>query len=387
MTGQETRNPAPSSTSVAHPTIHTKERLLSLDVFRGFTLLGMVLVNSHSGKIYPALGHARWDGWGFADLIFPFFIFIVGVAIPYSFANRLARGESRRTLFWHILRRSVLLFAIGLALNGFPKYDFSTIRVMGILQRIAICYFLASILYVYVRLQTRAIVWLCGTILVLYFVLMKFVPVPGYGVGVLEPVGNWGNYIDQIFLAGHMQHGTFEGKTLLGSFPALVTMLMGLLAGVYLRTARPVYEKLTHLYLYGTCCLAAGALWGLWFPINQHLWTSSLVLFMGGAALLFLATCYYLVDVKKSNWWTLPFVIFGVNSIAVWVFSELGLKIFESVKVSSNGAAISLWRLIGDTFAAYAGPMGGPLIFAILFDLFWLGVMGILYWRRIFIKI
>src|SRR5574340_1196206 len=191
-----------------------KERLLSLDVFRGFTLLGMVLVNSHPGRIYPGLGHARWDGWGFADLIFPFFVFIVGVAMPYSFANRLSRGESPRKLFRHIVLRCVLLFAIGVFLNGYPQFDLATLRVMNVLQRIAICYFLASLIYVYLGMSTRAMVWLCGTILVLYFILMKFVPVPGYGAGVLEPVGNWGNYFDQRIMPGHMQHANWEGKGL-----------------------------------------------------------------------------------------------------------------------------------------------------------------------------
>lgn len=365
-----------------------KERLLSLDVFRGFTLLGMVLVNSHPGEIYPGLGHVKWNGWGFADLIFPFFVFIVGVAIPYSFASRLARGESREKLFTHILLRCVLLFAIGVFLNGYPRFDLSTLRVMNVLQRIAICYFLASIIYVYIRMTTRSIVWLCGTILVLYFVLMKFVPVPGYGAGVLEPIGNWGNYFDRHIMLGHMQHDGWEGKSLLGSFPALVTMLMGLLTGVYLRTARPAYETLTHLYFYGSLCMAAGIIWGLWFPINQHLWTSSLVLFMGGMALVFLATFYYIVDTKKITWWTLPCLIFGVNSLAVWVFSQLGMKTLMAIDIAGpNGAAVSLWKAGGDWLATYLGPMNGSLAFAILYVLFWLGVMGILYRQRIFIKL
>jgi len=365
-----------------------KERLLSLDVFRGFTLLGMVLVNSHPGEIYPGLGHAKWNGWGFADLIFPFFVFIVGVAIPYSFASRLARGENREKLFKHILIRCVLLFAIGVFLNGFPRFDLSTLRVMNVLQRIAICYFLASIIFVYIRMTTRSIVRLCGAILVLYFILMKFVPVPGYGAGVLEPIGNWGNYFDRHIMLGHMQHDGWEGKSLLGSFPALVTMLMGLLTGVYLRTARPAYETLTHLYFYGSLCMAAGITWGLWFPINQHLWTSSLVLFMGGMALVFLATCYYIVDTKKITWWTLPCLIFGVNSLAVWVFSQLGMKTLMAIDITGpDGAAVSLWKAGGDRLATYLGPLNGSLAFAILYVLFWLGVMGILYRQRIFIKL
>ena len=371
----------------APPKVAAKERLLSLDVFRGFTLLGMVFVNSIPGKNYPGLGHAAWHGWGFADLIFPFFVFIVGVAIPYSFANRLARGESRQKLFWQILRRSVLLFAVGVFLNGFPQFDLATLRVMNVLQRIAICYFFSSVILVYIRMQMKSIVWLSGAILVSYFLLMEFVPVPGYGAGVLEPVGNWANYIDQHVMLGHMQHPLWEGKTLLGTIPSLVTMLMGLLTGLYLRTARPVYEKLTHLYLYGSLCMLAGAIWSAWFPINQQLWTSSLVLFMGGVALAGLATCYYIVDVRKSTWWTLPFLVFGMNSIAVWVFSQLGEKTLQALHTADNGAVVSWWTAGITGFAHYIGPYSGPLMFGVVCDLFYLGILGIFYWRRVFIKL
>jgi predicted acyltransferase len=364
------------------------ERLVSLDVFRGFTLLAMVLVNSHPGKPYPPLAHAAWNGWMFTDLIFPFFIFIAGVAIPYSFANRLGRGLSRRSLLWHILRRSMLLFGIGLFLNGFPKFDLSTWRIMGILQRIAICYFLASVIFVILRLRPKSIAWLSGIILALYFILLKFIPVPGSGAGVLEPVGNWGNFIDQHLLAGHMQHGSWEGKSLLGSFPALVTMLMGLLTGLYLREVKPALERLSHLYFFGSLAMAAGACWSLWFPINQGLWSSSLVLFMGGMAILFLATCYFLVDFKKMRRGTLPFLVFGLNSIAVWVFSQLGMKTLMAIPAAGPGGTPSnLWAAGGDYLAQCLGPLNGSLAFAIVYDLFWLGVMYVLYRRRIFIKL
>lgn len=339
----------------------------------------MVLVNSHPGPVYPPLAHARWhEGWTFTDLIFPFFIFIVGVAMPYSFARRLENGENRRDVFLHVLRRCVLLFALGLFLNGFPQFDFSSLRVMGILQRIAICYGMAAFLYVYVRATPKAMLAISGVILALYFVLMCFVPVPGYGAGVLEPVGNWGNYIDRLVMSGRLQHGDWEGKTLLGSFPALVTMLMGVLAGIWLRRDRPAYEKLTRLYFHGSVAMAAGAVWSLWFPINQSMWTSSLVLFMGGISLLALASCYYLVDVRQSRWWILPCLIYGRNSIAVWVFSQLGMKALQ---------AIGWWKAGGNLLMDSLGPMNGSLAFAVIYDLFWLAVMAVFYWRKIFIKL
>lgn len=339
----------------------------------------MVLVNSHPGPAYPPLSHARWhEGWTFTDLIFPFFIFIVGVAMPYSFARRLERGESRRAIFLHVLWRCVLLFALGLFLNGFPHFDFSTLRVMGILQRIAICYGMAAFLYVCLRATPKAMLWISGVILALYFVFMCFVPVPGYGAGVLEPAGNWGNYVDRLVMPGRLQHGDWEGKTLLGSFPALVTMLMGLLAGVWLRTEKPAYEKLAKLYFHGSVCMVAGAVWSLWFPISQNMWTSSLVLFMGGISLLSLASCYYIVDVRQSTWWILPCLIYGRNSIAVWVFSQLGMKAMQ---------AAGWWEAGGNLLMSSLGPMNGSLAFAVIYDLFWLAVMAILYWRKIFIKL
>ncbi|MCC6264878.1 MAG: DUF5009 domain-containing protein [Bryobacterales bacterium] len=365
-----------------------KGRLLSLDVFRGFTLIGMVLVNSHPLGIYPGLGHAHWNGWGFADLIFPFFIFIVGVAMPYSFANRLSRGESGSVIFRHVLRRCVLLFVIGVFLNGFPRFDLSSLRVMGILQRIAICYLLAALIYLKFRMSARSIVWVCATILVSYFALLKFVPVPGGAAGVLEPVGNWGNFIDRMVMPGHMQHALWEGKSLLGSFPALVTMLMGLLTGLHLRSETPVYEKLTHLFVYGTACTAAGMVWSAWFPINQNLWSSSLVLFIGGVALLWLAACYYIVDVRKVTWWILPCLIFGMNSIAVWVLPQLGMKTLMAIEITSpSGAKSDLWTAWGESLVPFFGRMNASLCVAILFTLFWLAVMGVLYRKRIYFKL
>ena len=387
MSTQQLETVVATGEQTPQPKAAKSERLLSLDVFRGFTLLSMVLVNSHPGPIYPPIAHASWHGWTFTDLIFPFFVFIVGVAIPYSFANRLARGDSKGQLFWHITKRCVLLFVVGMLLNGYPHIDFATIRIMNVLQRIAICYFFASILYAYLRISVRSMLWMSGTILVGYFLLMKFVPVPGHGAGLLEPTTNWSNYIDRHILAGHMQTPVKEPKSVLGNFPALVTMLMGLLTGLHLRTAKPVFEKLTNIYFWGSMAMAAGAVWSIWFPINQKLWTSSLVLLMGGMAMVFLATCYYIVDIKKVTWWTLPCLIYGMNSVAVWIFSQLGMKTLMNLHTTdSAGATITLWKAGGNVLASYLGDYNGSLAFAVLYDLFWLGFMGLLYWRRIFIR-
>ena len=225
-----------------------KERLLSLDIFRGMTLIAMTMVDmpGAEGFTYAAITHARWNGWSIADLIFPFFIFIVGVAMPYSYAKRLARGDSRGKLVAHILLRTVILFAIGVFMNvyfnymdGLTRYHLYNFRIFNALQRIALCYFFASILYL--RLKNRGLAITATAILVLYFILLKFVPVPGHGVGVLGIDGNWVQFIDLHVIAGHMGLGestSWEPKGLLSTFPALANMLIGVLAGVYLRSPR-----------------------------------------------------------------------------------------------------------------------------------------------------
>ncbi len=364
------------------------QRLLSLDVFRGFTLMGMVLVNSPGSTkyIYPAIGHVAWNGWGFADAIFPFFLFIVGVAIPYSIESRKARTASRASLWLHIVRRSVLLFAIGLFMNWFPSFDMHTIRVFGVLQRIALCYFFASIIYLEFNALGEAVIG--AALLLFYFVMMKYVPVPGYGAGVLESVGNWAQYIDVRVIPGTLMNGTSEGKGLLSTLPAIASTLMGVLTGRYLKSTAAPLEKAVNLYLFGSVSFFLGGVWSLSFPINQNLWTSSLVLYMGGMALVVFASCYYLVDIRKSTWWTPPFLVFGTNSIAVWVVTVMFLQTLELIKFTgSDGKLINAKTCLFNAIAACIGPMLGSLLFAVLYVLFWLAVMSVLYRRKIFIKI
>jgi len=364
------------------------ERLLSLDVFRGMTLVGMVLVNSPGSKqyVYPALAHAPWHGWAFADLILPFFVFIVGVAIPYSLGSLLVRGASRKAVAWKILRRSILLFAIGLLMNGFPRYDLSTLRIFGALQRIALCYLFASLIYLKFKPKGQAVIG--ASLLVFYFVIMRFVPVPGYGAGVLEPEGNWAQYIDFHLLAGRMMFPTWEGKGLLSTLPAIATALMGVLSGQCLKSAAAPLEKAVNMYFCGVVSLLLGAVWSLCFPINQHLWTSSLVLLMGGIALVVLASCYYLCDIRKITWWTPPLLVFGLNSLTVWVLSIMFLQTLGLIKFSgANGTAVDLRTRLYHALADWVGPWNGSLLFAVAYVLFWLGVVSLLYRKRIFIKI
>ena len=364
-------------------------RLLSLDVFRGITIAGMILVNNPGSwdYVYPALRHAEWNGWTPTDLIFPFFLFIVGVAITYSFANRLAKGISRKKLFLQVIRRTLILFALGLFLNGFPYYNLATIRIMGVLQRIALAYFFSSVIYL--AFKTRAQVVITVLLLLVYWALMKLVPVPGYGVGILAKEGNLAQYIDNLILKGHMWTPTWDPEGFLSTIPAIATTLLGVFTGQFLRSDREPLQKTSTLFLLGNVALVIGVIWDIWFPINKNLWTSSYVIFTGGMALLFLATCYYLIDVKKSTWWTKPFVIYGTNAITVYVLSGILARILILVRIPQpDGTNVLLKTFIYQNyFASWAGPMNGSLFFALGYIILWLGIMTIFYKKGIFIKI
>jgi predicted acyltransferase len=375
-----------------------KPRLLALDVFRGLTLFGMVLVNTHGDSRfqYPPLRHVAWHGWSFADLIFPFFLFIVGVAIPYSIESQRARGARSGQILRHVLRRAVVLFAIGVAMNWYHKFDFAQpaldlphLRIFNVLQRIALCSVVVTGMYLWCKPRTQAAI--AAAILVLYFVLLTFVPVPGYGAGVLEKVGNWTQYIDAQVMGAHcgwVEKGQpWEGKGLLSTLPAIVTVLMGLWTGRYLRSSAETMPKLVNLYFFGTAAMFLGAFWSNFFPINQCLWTSSLVLLMGGMAMVVLASCYYVADVRKVTWWTPPFVVFGMNSLAVWVGSVTFKDTLDKIRlVGSAGEPVSLKTHLFQWLAQWLGLWNGSLAFAILYLLFWLAIMSVLYRKKIFFK-
>jgi predicted acyltransferase len=369
------------------------ERLHSLDVFRGITLVGMIFVNSHGGGheyMYPGIDHGYWNHWGLADLVFPFFIFIVGVAVPYALAGRLARGVSEKVLRGHIFRRFLLLFAIGLLMAPFPHYNLAAlakIRYLGVLQRIAICYLVASLLYMRFKPKTLAVI--AASLLVFYFIVIKFVPGPGFAAGDLAaPGNNWAQYIDCRLMTGHMQFENLETKGLLSTLPAIATALIGVLTGEYLRSRAAPLEKAVNMYLFGTVGVFLGAVWSISLPVNQAIWSSSLVLLMGGMSLIVLASCYYVVDIRKSMWWTPPFLVFGMNSIAVWVGSMLSRQTLEAITISGRDSTpVDLKTFIFRWMASWIGPMNGSLLFAVGFILVWMGIMTILYRKKIFIKL
>jgi predicted acyltransferase len=368
----------------------------------------MVLVNNHgsSSHFYPGLRHVTWEGWSLADLVFPSFIFIVGVAIPFSLDARLARGASRRSLLWTVFCRAIVLFALGLFLNAFPaglgrrmeSFDLANIRIMGVLQRIALCYFFASVIYLYWRPKAQGVLGV--SVLVLYFLLLKFVPVPGGTAGEMaRPDGTWPQYIDARLLAGHLQipptskptgfcDQGFEAKGLLSTLPAIVTALIGVWAGRRLKSSSPALEKAVHLYFFGTLGILLGTVWSASFPINQNLWTSSLVLFMGGIGMVALASCYYLVDIKAIRWWTPPFAALGANAISVWTLDWFLRAALAQVMVAgTDGNPVSLKTCLWQGLSVYTGPMAGSFLIGLAHVLLWMGLTGMLYRKRLFIKI
>jgi predicted acyltransferase len=350
----------------------------------------MILVNNPGGAAYYSfLQHATWNGLTFADIVFPFFIFTLGAAIPYAFTRRLEQGTSRKKLFLHAVLRTIILFAIGLFINGFPTFDLATIRVMGVLQRIALCYFFASLIFLFLKPKWRII--LTVAIPIAYCMLMTMVPVPGYGQGVLTENGNLAGYLDRLLLGRHIYAytGTYDPEGLLSTLPALATALIGVLAGQYLKSSVTPKAKTVKLLLFGSVSIAIGLVWNLWFPINKSLWTSSYVAFTGGISIILLATCFYVIDAKGRIAWTKPFLILGLNALFVYVLSEIfNLALtYTSIQISEIASA-SLKSLIYERlFASWAGPLHGSFIYALAFLAFCWAVAAILYWKKIFTKV
>jgi predicted acyltransferase len=366
-------------------------RLLSLDVVRGIAIAGMLLVNNPGSweHIYAPLQHAAWNGWTPTDLIFPLFIFIVGVAVTYSLGKDIAQGSSRRDLLLKTAKRALLIFVVGLALHSFPwwGYDYAHLRIPGVLQRIAIAYVFAAILYLHtdVRGQVSSIV----VILFGYWALQAWVPAPGASAPSLEPGADLGAYLDRaIFTTDHLWQNTktWDPEGLLSTLPAIATALLGVLAGTWMRSERPPLDKVAGLFVVGSAGVVLGLVWGEWFAINKNLWTSSYVLLTAGLAAHLLALCYYLIDLKGCRKWGQPFVIFGSNAIAAYVLSSLGALTLDLIKVGEGDTSLKTY-IFRKFYLSWLEPIDASLLFAISYVLFWLAIMWVLYRERIFIKL
>lgn len=370
----------------------TSKRLLALDIFRGITIAGMILVNNPGswGHIYAPLEHAEWHGSTPTDWVFPFFLFIVGVAIPLALGRRKVEGADQRALLLKIGQRVLSIFAIGLLLHLIPRFDFVHMRIPGVLQRIAIVYGICAVIFLKTQWKTQ--LWIGIGLLLFYWILMTLVPVPGGFPPNLEPDTNLGAWLDRtIFTSNHLwsQSKTWDPEGLLSTLPAVVTGIIGMLTGQWLKTQRNDYEKLTGLLAVGTCLLALGLAWNPLFPINKKLWTSSYVLYVGGLALLFLGVVYWLVDVLGYKRWTKPFVVYGTNALAAYVFSGLIAKTMGLISwTGADGDPITLkgW-LYGALYEPFFSPINASLAYAITNVAVCLGLVWIMYSRKIFWRV
>lgn len=367
-------------------------RLLSLDVFRGMTIAGMVLVNNPGtwSAIYPPLKHAEWHGITPTDYIFPFFLFIVGIAIPIALGKRCEEGVFK-DVYLKIFRRAATIFLLGLFLAAFPFFDFANLRIPGVLQRIAVCYLIVSIIFLNTNWRQQTIIGVA--LLFVYWFLMTAIPVPGCVVTTVDDKAcNLAAYIDmQIFGFNHIWKSAkvYDPEGILSTIPALATTISGVLTGVWLKSKRGDLEKIAGIFFFGIVLIAVGWAWNFHFPFNKPLWTSSYVVYTSGLALCFLGFCYYLVDIKGYQKWAKPFVIFGVNALALYVFSGILARILGVIKVAgAEGKEITLQKWIFDTFFAPLGsPVNASLFYAVSYIFFWLFLMWLLYRKRIYIKV
>jgi predicted acyltransferase len=374
-----------------------KERLLSLDVFRGLTVAGMLLVNNPGSwdAIYPPLEHAAWNGWTPTDLIFPFFLFIVGITTHLSLEARRARGDDDGALVRQIVKRGAFIVLLGLLMSAFPYYPLdriTTMRFPGVLQRIGVAYTCGALLTLRMSLKAQCLILVA--ILFGYWITMTLVPVPGRGMGALlldDPPSSLAAYIDRTVFGVHLWKNskTWDPEGLLTTVPAIGSVILGVFAGRWIGTQRPLESRLVALFGVGSLCMMAGLMWGWSFPINKSLWTSSYVLFTGGMGAVALATCIWLIDVLGVRWWTKPFLWYGMNPMVAFVGSGIMARtIYSLITVPRNGERVSIQRVIYENFyATWLEPRNASLLFAITFVLVWAGVLGALYRKRIFFKV
>jgi predicted acyltransferase len=360
-----------------------KKRLLSLDVFRGITMASMILVNDPGGDhSYAPLEHSKWNGCTPTDLIFPFFLFMVGISIVYAMESRKEVSTDHNKLILHALKRTVILLLITYVIRFFFQPNLAHMRIPGVLTRIAVVYFICSVLYIKTSQKTRD--WLFVIALVGYYVIMTFIPVPGVGYANLEPTTNLGAWLDRtIFTTNHLwaESKTWDPEGLLGTIPAIATGLFGIRLGTWIkRKDQEDSVKVTWMFVYGVIAVILALIWDLFFPINKALWTSSFVLYTGGLATIGLALSYWLIDVRGHKKFTPVFVAFGANAITAYILADFIPHYMGKIRIGGK-------PMYNVFFAPYFSPVNASLASA-LFTVFciWI-IMWVLYKRKIFIKV
>lgn len=433
---------------MTHPT-----RLLSLDILRGLTIAGMILVNNPGdwGAVYPPLLHAKWHGCTPTDLVFPFFLFMVGVAISIALGKRKDRGDAPQAMYRKIGYRTLVIFGLGVFLAAFPHFRFDgspmlrvvhyvllavamlavfarevlepeihqkerkilaylawgavagmlaiglsghywldTLRIPGVLQRIALVYGIASLIFLHTSVKGQLV--LGASLLLLYWGLMILVPIPDGMAPNLEPETNLGAWLDRTILGvKHLwsQSKTWDPEGILGTIPATGTALVGILSGEILRSTHPAEKKAMRLLLSGVVLVAVGQAWNLVFPINKALWTSSYVLYAGGLAQLLLALIYWTVDIKGYQRWGKPFQVLGVNALFAFILSGIVAKLLGAIKWQlddTNTQTLKGWIYDG-LFTSWLSPINASLGYALLNVLFIFCCSWLLYKKSVYIKV
>lgn len=378
-------------------------RLLSLDVLRGITICFMIMVNNNGGSgAWWFMEHARWNGLTPTDLVFPTFLFVVGITTVFSIESRLSRGAKRSQLAWHTVTRAAILFAFGLIINGFPYFALAHYRVYGVLQRIAICYLLVGLFYLVDRGVWSKVAVLLACLFG-YWALVQLVPVPGAGmpgrdVALLDGNQNIVNWVDQQIFPYHLYedwttHNLRDPEGLLSNIPAIGTTLLGVLAALWLRTKRTTGQKAVGLAVACVGCLALGYLWSMWLPLNKKMWTSSYVLVAAGYSLLVLTLAYWAVEKmgvgkERSKWVVYPWLVFGSNAITAYMFSELVPDGLEHITFTANGRHTNLIAWLVEHSLAHIPDRGiAAFSYSCAVALVCFIPVWILYRKKIFVKI
>jgi predicted acyltransferase len=359
----------------------------------------MLLVNQPGdwGAIYPPLAHAAWHGWTPTDLIFPFFLFIVGVTTHLSMEARRRRGESERSIVSGIAKRGALIVLCGLLLASFPWWPLDRITAMrfpGVLQRIGVAYFFGALLTRRGSLKSQVVV--AAGLLLGYWFVMTMVPVPGSGVtgraALDDPSASIAAWLDRAIFGKHLWRSsvTWDPEGLLSTVPAIGTVMLGVFTGRWISSSRPIHERLNGLFAAGALATVAGLVWNWWFPINKNLWTSSYVLFTAGVGAITLATCIWLIDVEGVKWWTKPFTWFGRNPLLAFMGTGMMSRLIYSLirLPNGDGTSSSLQRVIYDSaYASWLSPKNASLLFALSYVAVWAAILWQLDRRRVYWKV
>jgi predicted acyltransferase len=378
-------------------------RLLSLDVLRGITICFMIMVNNNGGRgSWWFMNHAEWNGLTPTDLVFPTFLFVVGITTVLSIEARLSRGATRAQLAWHTISRAAILFCFGLIVNGFPTFALAHYRIYGVLQRIAICYLIVGLFYLWDRGIGTKIAALVAC-LVGYWILVRWVPVPGAGVPtrdipLLDPNQNIVAWLDRHIFPYHLYedwttHNTRDPEGLLSDIPSVATALIGVLTAFWLRSQRAVGQKTRGLFVFCVASLGLGNLWALWLPLNKKMWTSSYVLVAAGFSLLVLALAYWAVEQLgvgkgKANWAVYPWLVFGSNAIVAYMFSEIVPDGLEHIQFTADGKHTNViaW-LYSHVYAHIPDPGWSTFAYSVTVALVCFIPVWILYRRKLFLKV